>query len=236
MPPWRRFDVRHLAIVLIVLIYTAVLYDVDPIVGYFNRHFLAAFAPLLVVAVVGMLSLIRVLFPSACSQNNEMLLAAVMLVVTAVQTADNRATLVHDAAYYARRMAAREDLANWIGRRLAPEESCLIGDTGLVPYLTNSGVIDAYCLNCAEMTRPPIDGSAAKFVEMVFSRRPAMIVVHSSDPQELEPHEYYGIYPLLIRHPSFNAEYHHVTTFGAVGDEFHYWVFEHKARGRQADG
>ena len=124
----------------------------------------------------------------------------------------------------------REELGEWLNRRLTPGESFVIGNTGLVSYITEANEIDAYCLNSPEMTRSPINRSPKMFVEMIFRLRPEAIVVSYERKDEMKPHTYFGVYPLIVGHPSLELEYRSVRTFGVPGDFFRYIVFMRKDR------
>ena len=226
----RRLDVRSLVIMLFVLFYLAILYGIDPIIGHLNRHFLAAFALLLVLASVGMVYTFEFLLPKGTKHFGQMAVVLVICTLAGAALPGTLSQLRYDAAAYAQRMAARAQVADWLNRNLSSQDEYLIGDTGLVPYLTHARVMDTYCLNCAEMTRPPINRSAQRFVDLVLARKPAVIVVHSHSEARLVPHDLYGIYPLLVQNLSFKKDYRHMITFGARGDFCNYWIFSYCGR------
>jgi hypothetical protein len=219
-------DVRYLAIGLIVVFYIIILYGVDPIIGRFNRHFLTAFSLLLVPASVGIFEITKLMLkklPAVFQECYILVIALGCIIVLAVPGAKNIRLLAEN---YSQRISTRETLGVWLNEQLSPEESYLIGDTGIVPFITHAGVIDAYCLNCPEATLPPINRSPAMFAEMIFTRMPELIVIHSEFVNVLQPHESYGVYPAIVTHPSFEEKYSHVKTFGNGRDRFNYWVFK----------
>ncbi|MFC5299935.1 hypothetical protein [Azospira restricta] len=226
----RRFDLRLLPFLLLPALYALVLYRTDPIIGNWNRHFLAAFAVLLVAAAAGMQRLATAL-PGArpASIEGTMLIAALALAMLSFHP--SLTTLAHDAERYAQRMTARATLAEWLHRELPAGASYLIGDAGLVPYLNDAPVIDAYCLNSREMTSPPIAMNSERFVTAAIRRKPAAIIVPSNQRLHLDPHTIYPIFTLLIKHPEFLENYVHATTLGAPDDTFQYWIFRLRGSG-----
>jgi hypothetical protein len=124
-------------------------------------------------------------------------------------------------------MEDRRALGDWLLARLGPDDVYVVGDCGLIPYVSRGVVIDAFCLNSAEMTSPPISGDRDRFVERVFERQPRFLVVHSRDSEELVPAPAYGFYPALVKHRRF-AQYRLVTKFGVAGEGYFYWVYERR--------
>jgi hypothetical protein len=224
--PWRRLDFRHGPLLGIPLVYAILLYGMDPIIGYYNRHVLGAFALILVLAAVGLSNLAKMILDPLNRCWRELILIVTILLYGCFTGTDNTIPLSLDATHYAQRMDKRAELNAWLVARVKPGDVVLIGDTGLVPYRLKAEVIDAYCLNCLEMTRYPIEYSPECFADWVFSRLPRFLVIHSTRPDRLEPRTEYGIYAAIVRHVEFKMRYHHVTTIGASGDDFHYWVFE----------
>jgi hypothetical protein len=223
---WRRPDVRHGLLLGIPLTYGVLLYGMDPIIGYYNRHTLSAFALLLVPAAVGLAKITELILAPLGRHWRETALVAMVLLFGWFTRTDSTADLSRDAAHYARRMDKRAELNTWLAARVKPGDAVLIGDSGLVPYRLKAEVIDAYCLNCLEMSRPPIEYSSKRFADWVFRRSPRFLIVHSIRPDRLIPRDEYGIFPAIVAHTEFQRRYRHVTTIGASGDDFHYWVFE----------
>jgi len=114
----RLMDGRSLVILLILFFYTAILYGVDPLMGHLNRHFLAAFALLLVPASIGMVSSLRILLPKVNYFSSELAVALLMGAYLVIALPGNYSKLGHDAAAYAQRMATRAQVAAWLNRHL----------------------------------------------------------------------------------------------------------------------
>lgn len=221
----RRPDARALALFLAVGLYLVAFYGVDPIISRMNRHFLTALALVLVLATVGLFDLIGRVLPRLSTPMRELPIAIWLLLagtfIVAEGGRDELSRIVDD---YRTRMEMRRELGLWLDERLAADDTFVIGDTGMVPYVASARVIDAYCLNSAAMTRPPISGSPDRFVDYVLAREPEIIVVHSASPERLDPHGVLDVYPNLVERDAFQEDYEHVHTAGVA--LFNYWVFE----------
>lgn len=225
---WRRFDPRLIVMGLVVLLYVGVLYGVDPIIGHLNRHFLTAYALLLVLATVGGLRLLTSILPKLSASYLELGLLVTVLAFTSTSFKEQQDFLQERAEKYADRMTMRAGLGHWLNNRLDPDETILLGDVGMIPFVARANVMDAFCLNSRVMTSPPINNSAPAFVEYAMEQEPEMVIVHSRYAKQLEPRTELNIYPLIVQHPAFISEYEHrfTTGYGA----FHYWVFERRNR------
>jgi hypothetical protein len=138
---------------------------------------------------------------------------------------------VRPPTMYSRRMRARADLGRYLDQTLSPQQSYLIGDDGIVPYLSHASVIDPFCLNSRELTTQPIAFDyRGLFLDWVFERAPDLLIVHSTSAQRLSPRGEYGFYPALVADARFRARYQqrHAPIFGAPGDEFFYWIYERR--------
>ena len=221
---WRRLDVRLLVPILAVTLYIIVYYNVEPIISRMNRHFLTALALLLVVATVGLLRLMELVARRIPTRMRELAIALWLIVGTSPFLSGEHLELKKITDAYAVRMGARERLGYWLDAHLSSEQTFMIGDAGMVPYVARTNVIDAYCLNSAAMTSPSINHSSSKFIDYVLRRRPAMIVIHSVSQDKMIPHTYLNVFPLLLRREAFATHYDHVYTEGDGSTS--YWVFE----------
>lgn len=228
--PWRRLDARHALLWLVPLAYAALLQGADPIIGYWNRHALAAIALLLVAAVAALGNVAAYVLAPLGRAWREILLAFGVVIYVAATSSDFSDALRRDAAHYARRMDARADLSAWLQAHTGPDDQVLMGDVGRAVYDVPASVIDAFCLNCRAMSEPPVSFSAERFADAVFARAPAVLIVHSARADRLAPRGEYGVFPAIVRHPAFARDYQHATTIGAPGDDFHYWVYTRRPR------
>jgi hypothetical protein len=138
-----------------------------------------------------------------------------------------------DLAYHASCLSRREDgraaLGRYLDRTLSPQQSYVLGDDGIAPYLSHANVIDAFCLNSAELTRPPISFDQRRFLDSVFARSPDVIVVHSYPGNRLRPRTEYGFYPALVADARFAERYEHRRGDPVIhAESFDYWIYERR--------
>lgn len=145
--------------------------------------------------------------------------------------------LAYHASCYSSRMAARANLGRYLNRALSPEQSYVLGDTGIAPYLSHASVIDALCLNSADLTRPPISFDRGRFLDSVFAHSPDLVVIHAWSPQRLAPvHDERGFYEALAADPRFLARYQlqkRAPVFHSryPGEGFFYTIYERRPCG-----
>jgi len=216
-------------LLLLPALYGLILIGVDPIIGHFNRHFIAAHGLVAIGAVVGVSSLLDRALPAARRGTGAVICAGVVAVASMVLSTwglrFELATFWRMSLSYQERMDTRARLGAWLDDNVGPRESFVLGDVGLVGYLTSSVLVDAYCLNNRAMTEPPIVGDVDAFVESVFAGEPEVIVLTSSTSDQLTPRPYREIQPTLAEHPDFDGDYSHVVTFASELSAFHYFVF-----------
>jgi len=227
--PWRELGRRHVVFWLYPLAYAILLVGVDPIIGQWNRH---ALTPWSFLVIAGTIGLVRVtdlaLGTLRCFGGAEVRAALVAVGATAwvaFTVADPTGSLEKEAAFYARRMAARAELGDWLESRLGPDDWVAVGDCGMVPYRIHAKVLDLFCLNSREISMPPVAFDAKRVAQLVVDRHPKAIVFHSREQNKRIPRHEYGIYGALALRPELEAGYRHATTIGAPGDDFQYWVY-----------
>jgi hypothetical protein len=221
----RRIDIRHVVLWAVPVVYAVLLVGVDPMIGYYNRHVLTAWVPLLVLFTVGLVNVTGWMLRGAAQQLREWLVVAAVLGWTsAVGAGPVEFDTVAMVDVYAQRMAARRELGAWLSTRVGSGERYLIGDCGMVPYIAEGVAIDAFCLNNRAMTTPPIAGSQDAFIDSVLADPPEYVIVHSLSSATLTPRPDYGFYPRLLAQGRFPLRYGLVRKFGVPGDDFHYWV------------
>ncbi len=207
------------------VLYCLVLYDVDPTVGYLSRHFMLAFALLLVPATCGLHSFFRRVRTGADSKLSLHLVLSLKTLLTAVLVVGGaNERLASFAAKYAARAMSRRELADWLSQTLRPGQTYVQGDVGLTGYLTTClHVSDAYCLNNSAMTRAPSSGSKQRFAKDVIRDKPEVVIVASKSPDQMVPRS--STFRYILSDPGFARLYQHVKTFAPARDEFNYWAY-----------
>ena len=224
--PVRRIDARWAVLWGLPLLYAGLLIGVDPIVSIYDRHFLCAHLYVCVAASIALGHLVTFMFEGRGPQLRGLLVVALVLLYQGRLGRQVAAAMASHLESYPLRMANREDLGNWLDARMGPEESFVIGDAGVVPYLARARVLDAYCLNAGPMTRPPIDRDTEAWADHILRAQPERIVVHSSSATALKPRPEYDFFPVLVDDPRFVAEYEEEKVF--PDSRYSYFVFARK--------
>ena len=214
---WRRMDARHLVAIVLLLAYLCLLVGVDPILAYGSRHALAPLAVLLAVASGTALARFS---PKVGGG-----ITVLAFCVSSLATTGLPGELRDQGLSYASRTEARLGIGRWIDQTMSTGDSYVMGDAGVVTAATERRMIDAYCLNSAVMTLPPIDRSGARYARWVLDQRPGVIVVPSYSRDSLVVHRYMGVFPALTSDDAFVAGYRHVRTVSVAGTIFHYWLY-----------
>ncbi len=220
----REVDARTMVLFLVPLGYSIILRDVDPIISYYNRHALAAWAFLVIAAVVA-LARLSSLVPRIPPLIGELAIVALTIGWTASMRAEQRASLEQFAASYEVRARDRLAVGGWLWANLGANESYVVGDCGLIPYVAHGNAIDVYCLNNRAMTHG-VD-TPREIADYVYGAVPAVLVVHSYAGARLKPQMDYGVFPTLVADPRF-ADYAFVTHFGTPGSAAHYWIYRRR--------
>jgi len=226
--PWRKLGSRHVVMWLVPIAYGFVLDGVDPVIGYWNRHGLLAYALTLLAAAVGLHEASKIIWPRARRLVRESLLLTLVLAYSATFVEDPTAAIDKQASRYARRSEQRAAAAAWFAERVKPSDWIVLGDDGQIPYELDAKVMDTFCLNSLEFTNPPIDWNATRFADYIYRLKPRFVVVHSRSRTQLKPLAAYGTNPALVKNPDFRLFYTKRAVFGPPGDPFYYWVYERR--------
>jgi hypothetical protein len=208
------YERRHLFLIFPSLCYLIVLYNADWIVGFLERHFLAAYALLLPLFICG----IRYLFtlkPLRIKGVGRVYLIVFMSFLAGYLFTGNRYT---PSQYFFTSNSAKEgtelrqDVASWLTQHVKENEQVSLGDCGLIPYLYQGPIIDSYCLNNLAMTKKPIYYSYPRFTEwLLYTKKPAYIILLSL----LTTKKAY--YPpsdlILLSNADFNQQYKKIKRF-----------------------
>ena len=189
-----------------------------------NRHVLGGAAPLLVVACVAAFELLDRTFPRVSPAQWERRFAFFAVLASAAITPGQVGLLEDFASSTVPRAQARAELGAWLSATVPAGEQVVAGAVGRIAYDLDVRVVDAYCLNDARVTGPPISQSAPKVVDLYLQDAPAAFVVGSESAESFEPHPYRGVFPELVSRPAFRSGYR-MAYQAAVAPGFSYWVF-----------
>lgn len=199
----------YLPLVIFPLLTAMSLIGVDPIIGDFQRHFVTAFGVLGAGAAVGFGVIINV---TARRLGPKWVLGAQLSIVSAallwlvVDGFSTRDELQKRARFYERRMEGRAALATWIRENTSEHDLVLLGDAGIIPYQTPNPYRDAFCLNEAALTSPPIAGSPDEYARYIFeSQQPQLLIINENALNP--PEKLHGTSIKLLRHPRREHDY-----------------------------
>ncbi len=221
-----RRDRRLLPLYGIPILYLGILYGVDPVVGHYNRHFLAALPCVLLLAVLGLHRILELSPQLGRNPLRDTLLAASVLGLGTAAFAPTRETLQAIVAAAGPTAQARSALGRYLGERLQPEDWYVLGDVGLAPYLAGGKVLDAFCLNSPELAQHDPD-RYSRFAQLVYERGPRFLVMHGHHGDQFAPSG--AVFAAIAIRPEFQRDYRWTATFSSADGPFHYWVFERRS-------
>lgn len=145
-------EARHLLLWLPSLLYTLMLWRANPDIAYFNRLFLGAFSVFCLLPVLGVARFFEKRGYSL--QTTHLLTTLVILLFTAVFIPKHSSNVIkNEVAHYQERSTLRRQVADILNRRVGENETVLLGDCGIIPYLARTDIqfIDSQCLNNHDM-------------------------------------------------------------------------------------
>jgi hypothetical protein len=140
----------------------------DPLVAFFNRLFLPAFALFLPLAIAGIVAL--------TSRMTLVYGAALVLAMTCIPTfslAGYRQFTINPKAGEHLRMRVLE----WLSLHIKPNQTVVLADSGLIPYQSSLRFTDSYCLNSEAMGHMPIQQREEMFCRQTLRDKPEVIVL-----------------------------------------------------------
>ncbi|MFT4058302.1 MAG: protein LphB [Legionella sp.] len=172
-------DKRYYFLWLPSLLYLLMLADSDPIVAFYNRLFLPAFALLLPLALQGMRILAYALLKSRDQFLNVLLC---FLFIWASFFFIPKMTLA-DYRYFSESPVQGEQLrqhvVNWLNTHASPGSRVVLADSGMIPYLSSLNFIDSYCLNNLAMAHYPAYQRYTRFCHEIMPMHPEVIILTS---------------------------------------------------------
>lgn len=172
-------DKRHYFLWLPSIIYLLMLIDADPVVAFYNRLFLPAFVLLLPLALQGLSQILLYFFKNrdgfyvfALFFTSFMLLGLFMPWMTLSQYR-------YFSENPVRGEALRLQVGQWLGEHADPHDTVVLGDSGLIPYLSRLNFIDSYCLNNVVMAHYTEAQRYAQFCHQILLDKPDIIILTS---------------------------------------------------------
>lgn len=176
---WGSKDKRYYFLWLPSVVYLILLALSDPVVAYFNRLFLPAFALLLPLAVQGLDTLLYRYFQHRdlnywCAFYFAVFVFA-WFFIPAMSLAQYRYYTVHPQDSDRGRL----EIVQWLTQHGRPTDLVALGDSGLIPYSSSLAFMDTYCLNSKVMGHYPAKERYALYCQDVLHAKPRFIILMS---------------------------------------------------------
>lgn len=208
---------KYIGFITFISITLATLYNVDPIIGYYNRHTLAAYACTIMLATFTLNSI----FNTLKLKNYLIIGLATFLAFNALDIySPNK--IEKRAENYQMRMSAREDVGKYLNQNTTINDWIAIGDCGITPYTSHANFYDLYCLNSKEYTSESIGKDKGKYGDYVIRQLPKYIILASKSSAEMKPRSHINSY--IYNSGDFSENY---TANKVIGHHtFNYWIFK----------
>lgn len=216
-------DLKNYFVIAPTIAYLLALYNADWIVGFLDRHFLAAFALVLPLYVKGMLHLFSHEQLQLKPPYQSYLIVGITLLFGWLfihkDMSPSHIRLFANSA--ARGNQLRLDTARWLQQHVKHPQAVALGDCGLIPYVFKGTVIDSYCLNSIDFGKAPILYSYQRFSQWLLNeRKPEYIVLIglASNRRDLNTLYVPHTEKYLLQSPLFKSRYNEVALFTTRDD------------------
>lgn len=176
---WQARDKRHYYFWLPSIVYLVLLFSADPLVAFYNRLFLPAFALLLPLSLQGILILIRIYVGS--ENSSKFINYSVGVIALWVGSVFLPVTNLFDLNHFTKNPQNGEHLrkrvAEWLNKNISPDNYVSLADCGLIPYFSSHHFIDSYCLNNREMTKISGQEMYQQQCLNTFRQKPKVIIL-----------------------------------------------------------
>ncbi len=174
---WKSKDNRHWFLWLPGLLYSIMLLHSDPIVAFYNRLFLPAFAVLLPLAFFGLLTAVSWYLKERDGIYDTVIYFIAFIVGFLCIPSFTLGQYQQFSEFPQKGEQLRLAVANWLNQHVPANQSIVLGDCGLVPFKTPHAYIDSYCLNNAAMTRNPSPSMYQEFCQQILKQTPSTFVL-----------------------------------------------------------
>lgn len=208
--PLRQWDNRAVLLGGFFLAYATILIAVDPVMAFRNRHFLCTWPLVCVWGGVGLFQRISQIHAPLVRQSLKFAAIAVPSLLFAITGERQLRDLSGNAQGMSQRYRSYPVVAQWIASTIPEQEAILIGEAGIIPYLTHRNFIDTLCLNNRDMSLPSINYDLGLFAGHVFQSPPGAMILPSRKPDQFIPlpaNGWDGSYLALASRPEFQSLY-----------------------------
>lgn len=174
---WMAEDKRHYFLWLPSVVYLLLLREADPVVAFYNRLFLAAFALMIPLAFHGLLLIGDYL-------GSKLLFLVSFVVLCLIGLPKMSLAQYH---YFSENPlkgeVLRKQVITWMNAHLKPEDKVVLADAGMIPYYSQQYIIDSYCLNNVTMAHYSEQQRYEQFCQHVLDEHPQAIILTSLQSQ-----------------------------------------------------
>ncbi|WP_058533333.1 hypothetical protein [Legionella saoudiensis] len=172
-------DCRHILLWLPSLLYGTMLWGADPVLAHMLRLFLAPFALISLVAVLGVSEFLS--YFNLAKEDLRLLVCFIFILITFLFIPGNNLSSVHAlAANYQSRNQSRLLIARLLNEQAAKGATVLLGDCGVIPFHARPDLrfIDSQCLNNAELTQAPYNLNFASYASYLRKQvKPDWVII-----------------------------------------------------------
>lgn len=172
-------DKRHYFLWLPSVVYLLMLAHAEPIVAFDNRLFLTAFVLMLPLTLQGINTLIYgYLHKKDGFFVLPLYLAWLFIIVLFIPPMS-----LAEYRYFSQRPQQGEQLRHtvvrWLNEHGKQGDRVVLGDAGLIPYLSGLSFTDSYCLNNKTMAHYPAKQRYELFCQQILTEKPEIIILTS---------------------------------------------------------
>ncbi|WP_035891110.1 hypothetical protein [Legionella norrlandica] len=201
-------DKRHYFLWLPSIMYLLMLWDADPVVAFDNRFYMPAFALLLPLTLQGIELILLQYFKN---RDNFFLLALYVSAFFVALLFIPRMSL-EEYRYFSQNPVQgeklRKSVVQWLNHHVQRKDKVVLGDSGLIPFLSNFNFIDSYCLNNASMAQFPDEERYELFCHQILEKKPQVVILTSlieKGKVTYTPSDF-CLKPLLINHKEYQLK------------------------------
>lgn len=174
-----KWDKRYLFLCLPSIAYLAMLRDADPVVAFDNRLFLPAFALFLPLAFKGLYELFLCWFKKKEVINSFVFYLVLFAVLALFMPWMSLAQYRYFSENPVRGEQLRMSVIQWLTDHGRAGDRVVLGDSGLIPFMSPLHYIDSYCLNNLFMAHYPKQQRYNQFCHQIITERPEIIILTS---------------------------------------------------------
>lgn len=187
-------DCRHILLWLPSVLYALMLWQADPVVAYYLRLFLAPFALLTVLSVLGVNQFLHYFEYKTWRLKIITCLTIIGLTLIFIPNNDTQ-NIQHLVQHYQERSQLRMITTKILNEQAATGATVLLNDCGQIPFNARPDIrfIDAQCLNNTELTEAPYKHNLRLYAEHLDKQvKPDWVII--------------TYYPLRAHHYDFLTE------------------------------